>query len=91
MANEPRVGTQAWATITRLTQLSPTTTALQLMLDDGGTGAPASRFTFAPGQWVDFYIPQIDVVGGYSITSLPSELPILDLAVELNPELKAKP
>lgn len=82
MANEPRVGTQAWATITRLTQLSPTTTALQLMLDDGGTGAPASRFTFAPGQWVDFYIPQIDVVGGYSITSLPSELPILDLAVK---------
>jgi ferredoxin-NADP reductase len=81
-AHEPRVGTQAWATITRLTQLSPTTTALQLMLDNDGTGASASRFTFVPGQWVDFYIPQMDVVGGYSITSLPSELPILELAVK---------
>jgi hypothetical protein len=47
-AHEPRVGTQAWATITRLTQLSPTTTALQLMLDNDGTGASASRFTLCP-------------------------------------------
>lgn len=77
-AHEPRVGTKAWATISRLTQLSPSTTELQLHVD----ASDAPDFAFSPGQWVDFYIPAIDKVGGYSITSLPSELPQLDLAVK---------
>ena len=68
----------AWATVRELTQISPTTTELRLSLD----AAAAAALTFEPGQWVDFYIPAIDAVGGYSIVSLPSELPRLDLAVK---------
>jgi ferredoxin-NADP reductase len=70
---------ETWASISRIVRLSPSTTKLQLRLDSEPTDAP---FDFSPGQWVDFYIPAIDRVGGYSITSLPSELPLLDLAVK---------
>jgi len=66
--------------VQQLTRLSPTTTELRLRLDPPEPSLPA--FAFEPGQWVDFYIPAIDAVGGYSIVSLPSELPMLDLAVK---------
>ena len=36
-------------------------------------------------QWVDFHIPGVDVIGGYSITSVPSQLPLLELAVKASP------
>mmetsp|Transcript_49846 Transcript_49846/g.149894 ORF Transcript_49846/g.149894 Transcript_49846/m.149894 type:complete len:337 (-) Transcript_49846:131-1141(-) len=39
-------------------------------------------FSFFPGQWVDFYIPQLKKIGGYSLTSLPSALPRIELAVK---------
>jgi len=39
-------------------------------------------FSFHPGQWLDFYIPELDKIGGYSITSIPSELPLVELAVK---------
>ena len=42
---------------------------------------------FRPGQWVDFYAPGLAVVGGYSITSPPSQLRsqrTFDLAVKLS-------
>ena len=68
---------EAWATVRELTRLSPTTTGLRLEVD-----ADAEAFAFAPGQWVDFYIPGVDTLGGYSITSVPSDLPALDLAVK---------
>ena len=45
-------------------------------------GSEGSPFTFAAGQWVDFHIPSVDTVGGYSITSLPEQLPLLELAVK---------
>lgn len=76
----PRVGSEAWATISRIWRLSSTTTAIRLNVDL--PRPPAPPFTFEPGQWVDFHIPSIQQVGGYSITSLPSELPSLDLAIK---------
>jgi hypothetical protein len=33
-----------------------------------------SRFVFAAGQWVDFFAPGVDQIGGYSIASPPSLL-----------------
>ena len=75
---------EAWATVAQIEQLSPTTTKLRLRVDAAEREQHARLpFTFAPGQWVDFYIPPpIDKVGGYTITSLPEELPHLDLAVK---------
>ena len=77
----PPVGAQAWATVHQLHQISPTTKELRLQLDSPQPGAQ-SVFAFEPGQWVDVHIPAINEVGGYSIASLPSELPLLDLAVK---------
>ncbi|KAJ3105662.1 Oxidoreductase NAD-binding domain-containing protein 1 [Phlyctochytrium bullatum] len=37
---------------------------------------------FRPGQWVDFFVPHIDFVGGFSITSTPRQLQ-KDLTIEL--------
>ena len=39
-------------------------------------------FDFKPGQWVDFLIPGTNMVGGYSMISLPNTLPMVDLAVK---------
>ena len=72
-------GLETWATIERLKQLSPSTTELRLRLDERANG---NDVTFFPGQWVDFFIPGLSHIGGYSIISLPSELPWLDLAVK---------
>jgi ferredoxin-NADP reductase len=33
-----------------------------------------SGFTFAPGQWVDFHVPNLTAVGGYSICSTTTQL-----------------
>ena len=76
----PPTGAQAWATVHRLQQMSPTTKGICLRLDAPEPGAPA--FAFEPGQWLDVHIPAINEVGGYSIASLPNELPLLDLAVK---------
>ena len=82
------------ATITHLSQLTPTVTGVtinvnmdrpMLTSDKGVTWQPVQPnkpFNFLPGQWVDFFIPPINKVGGYSITSLPSHLPRLELAVK---------
>lgn len=39
-------------------------------------------FTFQAGNWVDFFIEGVDKVGGYSMCSVPAELPRLRLAVK---------
>ena len=36
---------------------------------------PLEAFRYAAGQWVDFHIPGVDAVGGYSIISAPSRMP----------------
>jgi ferredoxin-NADP reductase len=42
-----------------------------------------STLTFEPGQWVDFVVPGLPWVGGFSLVSDPADLPVLSLAVRL--------
>jgi ferredoxin-NADP reductase len=44
----------------------------------------SDTFSFRPGQWVDFFIPGMEAIGGYSITSTPSQLPTLSLAIKVS-------
>ena len=95
-SSAPKQPKRLWydATITHLSQLTPTVTGVAIEVDvdcpmltsDQGVTwqsvQPSKPFDFLPGQWVDFYIPAINKVGGYSITSLPSHLPRLELAVK---------
>lgn len=39
-------------------------------------------FSFRSGNWVDFFIPGVARIGGYSMCSTPAELPRLRLAVK---------
>ena len=48
--------------------------------------AAAPSFYFQPGQWVDFFIREIDEMTGYSMISSPLELPRLSLVVQLSQE-----
>lgn len=68
------------AVVRSINALSATVKGLKVEL----LGPEAKRFSFLPGMWVDFYIPSIDKVGGYSIVSLPEELPLLELAVKVS-------
>ncbi|KPP76536.1 oxidoreductase NAD-binding domain-containing protein 1-like, partial [Scleropages formosus] len=46
---------------------------------------PSSDFTFKAGQWVDFFIPGVEKVGGFSICSSPGLLQregVIELAVK---------
>lgn len=95
---------QWWgATVESKRKLTPTVTGLTLRIDDvpqcndsetGGESSTADSsvapsFSFLPGQWVDYYIPPLDKIGGYSVTSLPSHLPDLELAVKRSRHLPA--
>lgn len=55
------------ATVTEISHLSETVKRLCLKVED-------DRFTFKPGQWVDFFIPGVETVGGFSICSSPKTL-----------------
>lgn len=55
------------AVVAEITEVTPTCRQLSLEVD-------ASAVSFKPGQWVDFFIPDDPVVGGYSITSTPDVL-----------------
>lgn len=66
------------ATVSEITQLSPSVKGLRLKVEDRG-------FTFKPGQWVDFFIPGLSTVGGFSICSSPKDLhekSIIELGVK---------
>lgn len=55
--------------------------ALQLHVEnDSKEGREA--FRFRAGQWVDFFVPGLDKVGGFSMVSTPEDLPVLRLAVK---------
>uniref|UniRef100_A0A383VK06 FAD-binding FR-type domain-containing protein n=1 Tax=Tetradesmus obliquus TaxID=3088 RepID=A0A383VK06_TETOB len=56
------------ATIESVVTETPTVKMLRMKLE------PPSNFGFAPGQWVDFHVPGLQAVGGYSICSTPSQL-----------------
>jgi ferredoxin-NADP reductase len=63
---------------------------LGLELPEDALSTTAKPFSFAPGQWVDYYIPECDSVGGFSIVSSPDALPdCLDLAVKFSANSKA--
>ena len=65
------------AKIIRIQQETSLIRSFRLELED-------SRFSFLPGQWVDFYknIEGELRVAGYSIISLPSQKGFIDLAVK---------
>ena len=45
----------------------------------------STNFNFIPVQWVDMFIPSRKTVGGFSLTSTPTELPYFDLAIQKTP------
>lgn len=62
------------ATIVRITDDTPSVKRLELEVD--------GAFRFAPGQWVDAFLPGVDMVGGFSICSVPADLPRMTLGVK---------
>ena len=97
---KPRSQFPFWATIRKLWHITPTIRGIRLEIDydnfydegqhnkdrvaDNAIFKKDAVFHFDPGQWVDFFIPGTKMVGGYSIVSLPSALPMLDLAVKFS-------
>lgn len=76
-AGQFRAPGAAAAKVIEVSSLSPTVKKLVLKPDPG--------VTFAAGQWVDFFIPGVERVGGFSMSSAPSQLEeegTLDLAVK---------
>lgn len=63
------------ARIESIETLTPTVRKLELVVEDRG-------FTFQPGQWVDFFVPGLDAVAGFSLCSSPARLPRATLAVK---------
>lgn len=55
------------ATVVDVSEESKTVKRLTLNIHD-------KLFSFKPGQWVDMFIPGVDIVGGYSICSSPEQL-----------------
>eukprot|EP00117_Sycon_ciliatum_P003237 scpid55127/ scgid8122/ Oxidoreductase NAD-binding domain-containing protein 1 len=74
------------ATVISVTQETPCIKRLVLQPAD-------SDFTFRPGQWVDVFIPGVDVVGGFSLCSSPKQLTssgTFELAVKASPHPPAR-
>lgn len=68
----------ATAKVCDIAQESPSVKSLRLLVAD-------KDFSFKAGQWVDFFIPGVSVVGGFSICSSPQLLErerIIELAVK---------
>jgi len=70
------------AFIQDIKQLSPTIKGFKLK-----TTAAAANASFKAGQWVDFFIPGLDKIGGFSMCSEPDKLAeenVLELAVKFS-------
>jgi len=72
--------------LTHITAIQQKTPNVKLFTLDYGS----QNFHFHPGQWVDIHLNIDDETHncGYSITSIPSSLSSIDVAVKLAPELK---
>lgn len=72
---------QVPAEIVAVKDLTPSIKELRLRLEHDQNG---QCFNFKAGNWVDFFIDQdgVSKVGGYSMSSIPSDLPELRLAVK---------
>jgi len=76
-AGQFRAPGAAAAEVIEVSSLSPTVKKLVLRPEPG--------VSFAAGQWVDFFIPGLERVGGFSMSSAPSQLEkegTMDLAVK---------
>ena len=76
-AGQFRAPDAAAAEVIQVSSLSPTVKKLVLR--------PESGVSFAAGQWVDFFIPGLERVGGFSMSSAPSQLEeegTMDLAIK---------
>jgi ferredoxin-NADP reductase len=73
------------ARIVQKRMLSPTVCWIHLDVSPVETepSKSTSTLTFEPGQWVDFVVPGLPWVGGFSLVSDPADLPVLSLAVRL--------
>lgn len=70
------------ATVTEMEQLSGTVKGLTLKVEDEN-----GNLSFHPGQWLDFFIPGVEKVGGFSMYSSPQTLErlgTLGLAVKVS-------
>lgn len=74
--------------IAQIARETATVKSFRLSLPDASFDPAQEVFSFQPGQWVDFYAPGIEQVGGFSITSTPLELAkrkTFELAVKHSP------
>eukprot|EP00397_Hematodinium_sp_SG-2012_P028091 GEMP01029556.1.p1 GENE.GEMP01029556.1~~GEMP01029556.1.p1 ORF type:complete len:467 (+),score=95.83 GEMP01029556.1:51-1451(+) len=64
--------------------LEEATRRLELNVLEGEERDGVAAFSFLPGQWVDFWPLEdnLKLIGGYSMTSAPSCLPTVELAVQ---------
>uniref|UniRef100_A0A0P4W8E4 Oxidoreductase NAD-binding domain-containing protein 1 n=1 Tax=Scylla olivacea TaxID=85551 RepID=A0A0P4W8E4_SCYOL len=77
-AEQTRQSLVTAATVTRVWQASPSVRCLTLAVHD-------PRVSFKGGQWVDLFIPGLEIVGGFSMCSPPHQLAqegTLDLGVK---------
>lgn len=75
----PRRKTKHTAVIDAIEPITPTVVKVTLTAQPSARGIP---FDFRPGQWVDFVINPMFLVGGFSMISTPSTLPSFELAVK---------
>jgi ferredoxin-NADP reductase len=89
-AGEKRSDDTFEARIADVNQLSPTVKKFSFSVEEGSNLELAQ---FGAGQWVDFFIPGIEKVGGYSMCSTPEDLTErgrLDLAVKASDWIPAR-
>ncbi|KAH7141181.1 hypothetical protein B0J13DRAFT_52601 [Dactylonectria estremocensis] len=83
-AQEPRDESLHTVTLSRVDQVNERVRLIRLSLQ--------SPISFAPGQWLDTYVPDTAKPGGFTLTSPPSAAaamapsPYLELAVQASPE-----
>lgn len=77
-ASLPRETITAVGKVVHVTSLSETVKGISIHVPD-------TRFKFKAGQWVDFEIPGIETIGGFSMCSSPEKLQkhrLVDLAIK---------
>ncbi|GBG34453.1 NADH-cytochrome b5 reductase 1 [Hondaea fermentalgiana] len=90
----PETGSVARGYLVDAKMLSPTTRSLRFLVeseperviaqmgDDQLKAPKVGGFAFRPGQWVDCVIPGCEEIGGFSMTTSPTEMPYLELAIK---------
>ncbi|CAG8493323.1 4489_t:CDS:2 [Ambispora gerdemannii] len=87
-ANILRQSERVTAVIRKISQETPTVKSFVLEPKKA-----TKNIDFLPGQWLDVFIPNVSIIGGFSITSTPRHLQLtntLDLAVKYSTHPPAK-